>query len=339
MTHDERRLQVLRAIVEDFVSTNDPVGSKALVDRHSLGVSAATIRNDMAVLEDEGYITQPHTSAGRVPTDKGYRLFVDRLTQIKPMTAAERKAIQSFLDGAVDLDDVLGRTVRLLAQLTHQVAVVQYPTMARSGIRHVEVFRLSTSRIMLVVITDTGRIEQRVIPLHVEVSDEQVADLRSKLNAAIGGLQLTDASTKVAALARGVPDELRPLTASVASVLLETLVEQPDGRIVVGGTANLTRDLLDFPMSLRPILEALEEQVVILRLIGEVDPSTVTVRIGEENEHAGLAAAAVVSAGYGDGTQQLGGLGVLGPKRMDYPSNISAVRAVARYVGRLVSGG
>jgi heat-inducible transcriptional repressor len=339
MTHDERRLQVLRAIVEDFVSTNDPVGSKALVDRHSLGVSAATIRNDMAVLEDEGYITQPHTSAGRVPTDKGYRLFVDRLTQIKPMTAAERKAIQSFLDGAVDLDDVLGRTVRLLAQLTRQVAVVQYPTLAHSGIRHVEVFPLSTSRIMLVVITDSGRIEQRVIALNVEVTEEQVADLRSNLNTAIGGLRLTDASSKVADLARSVPTEIRPLAASVASVLLETLVEQPDTRIVVGGTANLTRDLHDFPMSLRPILEALEEQVVILRLIGEVDPSTVMVRIGEENEHAGLAAAAVVSAGYGDGTQQLGGLGVLGSKRMDYPSNISAVRAVARYVGRLVSGG
>ncbi len=103
MTHDERRLQVLRAIVEDFVSTNDPVGSKALVDRHSLGVSAATIRNDMAVLEDEGYITQPHTSAGRVPTDKGYRLFVDRLTQIKPMTAAERKAVHVYLRDRTDV--------------------------------------------------------------------------------------------------------------------------------------------------------------------------------------------------------------------------------------------
>ncbi len=110
MAHDERRLEVLRAIVQDYVSTNDPVGSKALAERHDLGVSPATIRNDMAVLEEQGYITQPHTSAGRVPTDKGYRLFVDRLSAVKPLSVAERRAIERFLDGAVDLHDVLSRT-------------------------------------------------------------------------------------------------------------------------------------------------------------------------------------------------------------------------------------
>src|SRR5215217_2446980 len=115
---DDRRLAVLRAIVEDYVATEEPVGSRALVERHGLGVSPATVRNDMAALEDEGYITQPHTSAGRVPTDKGYRLFVDRLSSVKPLTPAERKAIETFLRGAIDLDDVVHRTVRLLAQLT-----------------------------------------------------------------------------------------------------------------------------------------------------------------------------------------------------------------------------
>src|SRR5881392_126190 len=107
---DDRKLDVLRAIIEDYVSTNEPVGSKTLVERHQLGVSPATVRNDMATLEDEGYITQPHTSAGRVPTDKGYRLFVDRLSSVKPLTPAEQRAIHSFLDGSVDLDDVVDRT-------------------------------------------------------------------------------------------------------------------------------------------------------------------------------------------------------------------------------------
>src|SRR5437763_773437 len=141
---DDRKLDVLRAIVEDYVSTNEPVGSKSLVDRHQLGVSPATIRNDMAALEDEGYITQPHTSAGRVPTDKGYRLFVDRLSTVKPLSSAERRAIQSFLEGAVDLDDVVRRSVRLLAQLTRQVAVVQYPSLSRASVRHIEVVHLAS---------------------------------------------------------------------------------------------------------------------------------------------------------------------------------------------------
>ena len=126
MAHDERRLEVLRAIVQDYVSSNDPVGSKALAERHDLGVSPATIRNDMAVLEEQGYIAQPHTSAGRVPTDKGYRLSstgCPRSSRCRGRAAGDR----AFLDGAVDLDDVLSRSVRLLAQLTRQVAVVQYP--------------------------------------------------------------------------------------------------------------------------------------------------------------------------------------------------------------------
>ena len=126
---DERKLAVLRAIVEDYVSTTEPVGSKSLVDRHGLDVSPATIRNDMAVLEEQGFIAQPHTSAGRIPTDKGYRLFVDRLSSIKPMSAAERRAIETFLAGAYSLDEIVARTVRLLAQLTRQVAVVQYPSL------------------------------------------------------------------------------------------------------------------------------------------------------------------------------------------------------------------
>ncbi len=162
---EERRLAVLRAIVEDYVTTEEPVGSKALVERHGLGVSPATVRNDMAALEDEGYITQPHTSAGRVPTDKGYRLFVDRLTTVKPMSAAEKRAIATILDGAVDLDDVVNRSVRLLAQLTRQVAVVQYPTLSRSTVRHVEVVALAPNRLLVVLILSTGRVEQRLVEL------------------------------------------------------------------------------------------------------------------------------------------------------------------------------
>src|SRR6059058_2341380 len=169
---DERRLDVLRAIVEDYVLTQEPVGSKSLADRHQLGVSPATVRSDMAALEDEGYITQPHTSAGRVPTDKGYRLFVDRLSTVKPLSSAERRAIQSFLEGAVDLDDVVRRSVRLLAQITRQVAVVQYPTLSRSAVRHVEVVAMTPTRLLLVLITDKGRVEQRVVEVPPDVTND-----------------------------------------------------------------------------------------------------------------------------------------------------------------------
>jgi heat-inducible transcriptional repressor len=338
VAHDERRLQVLRAIVQDYVSTNDPVGSKVLAERYDLGVSPATIRNDMAVLEEQGYITQPHTSAGRVPTDKGYRLFVDRLSSVKPLSVAERRAIERFLDGAVDLHDVLGRTVRLLAQLTRQVAVVQYPTLSRSAVRHLEVVQLTASRLLLVLITDTGRVEQRVVETPAEVDADTVAELRTLLNSAFAGAQLADAGNRVPDLLDTAPPHLRGVVGALLATLLETLVEPSEDRLVIGGTANLARSgAHDFPGSLRPLLEALEEQVVVLRLMGEVDAGTVMVRIGEENAHEALAEASVVTVGYGAGDRALGGLGILGPTRMDYPGNMAAVRAVARYVGHLLA--
>jgi heat-inducible transcriptional repressor len=335
---DDRKLDVLRAIVEDYVATQEPVGSKALVERHQLGVSPATVRNDMAVLEEEGYIRQPHTSAGRVPTDRGYRLFVDRLSRVKPLTPAERRAIERFMIGAVDLDDVVHRTVRLLAQLTRQVAVVQYPSLARSSVRHLELVPISTTRLMLVMIADTGRVEQRLVELPVPVTADDVTDLRRLVNERLGGQKLAETPPLVQALIDEVAPGLCPAMTTLATVLLETLVERHEERIALAGTANLARGgLLDFQGSLRPILEALEEEVILLKLIGEVEPNTLQVRIGDENEIDNLRATSVVSTGYGPGATIVGGLGVLGPTRMDYPGTIATVRAVARYVGDVLA--
>jgi heat-inducible transcriptional repressor len=333
---DDRKLAVLRAIVEDFVSTNEPVGSKSLVDRHNLDVSPATIRNDMAVLEEQGYIVQPHTSAGRIPTDKGYRLFVDRLSGIKPFSAAERRAIETFLAGAYDLDDVVKRTVRLLAQLTRQVAVVQYPSLSKSAVRHIELVPLTDRRLLLVLITDTGRIEQRVVELPASFDEDSIMQLRAVLNACLDGRKLTDVASVVAELPDRVAPPERANAAAVFSVIVETLVARHEEKIAVGGASNLTA--ADFSQGLREVLEALEEQVVLMRLLGESDDqSSVTVRIGAENDVLGLRSTSVVAAGYGSGDRALAKLGIIGPTRMDYPTAMGAVRAVARYTGQILA--
>jgi heat-inducible transcriptional repressor len=338
---EDRKLAVLRAIVEDYVATQEPVGSKALVDRHQLGVSPATVRNDMAALEEEGFITQPHTSAGRIPTDKGYRLFVDRLSAVKPLTAAERRAITTLLEGAIDLDDVVQRSVRLLAQLTRQVAIVQYPTLSRSTVRHVEVVPLTADRVLLVLILSTGRVEQRVVELPQTLDDDRVAGLRTHLNRTIVGERLADASASLVAL----PDEFEPGQRGPVAVLVAALVEamsdhRSDERVAVGGTANLARFGDGFDLTIRPMLEALEEHVVLLKLLGEASSSsTVTVRIGHEGPYQELASTSVVATGYGPGEEALATLGIVGPTRMDYPGTMAAVRAVARYVSRILDEG
>lgn len=338
---DERRLAVLRAIVEDYVSTREPVGSKVLVERHSLGVSPATIRNDMAVLEEEGYIAQPHTSAGRIPTDKGYRAFVDRLATVKPLSAAERRAIATLLDDATDLDDVLTRTVRALARLTHQVAVVQYPSLSRSTVRHVEIVSLGGARLLVVLITDSGRVEQRTVEAPTAVPDDLVQQLRSRLGAAAVGRRLAEVVGRLPALPDTFRPEDRDTVRAVLAALEDSLSAEREERVVLAGTANLVRAGTDFPQSISPVLEAIEEQVVLLRLLAEMaeDAATasngVSVRIGHEIAYDGLLDASVVTSGYGSG-EVVAHLGVLGPTRMDYPTTMAAVRAVARYVSRFI---
>src|SRR5689334_15134171 len=255
---DDRRFEVLRAIVADFVSTKEPIGSKTLVERHNLGVSSATVRNDMAVLEAEGYITQPHTSSGRVPTEKGYREFVDRLDEVKPLSSSERRAILSFLESGVDLDDVLRRAVRLLAQLTRQVAIVQYPTLSTSSVRRLEVVALTPARLLLVVITDSGRIDQRIVELGDGIDDNQLGQLRELLGQALEGKPLAAASIAVSDLASHLNGQggLANAVGRAATVLVETLVEHTEERLLLGGTANLTRNTADFGGSLRSVLEA-----------------------------------------------------------------------------------
>ena len=333
--HDDRRLAVLRAIVEDYVATEEPVGSRALVERHRLGVSPATVRNDMAALEEEGFIMQPHTSAGRVPTDKGYRLFVDKLTTLKPMSSAERRAITTILDGAVDLDDVVQRSVRLLSQLTRQVAIVQYPTLSRSTVRHVEIVALTPTRLLVVLILSTGRVEQRLVEVAEELGEAELADLRSRVLRACAGSVIADAITGLREI---VPERDGATTAVVVESLVEAMSDhRSDERIAVGGTANLARYGESFDTAVRPLLEALEEHVILLKLLGEASTGgAVTVRIGAEGPYQELSSTSVVATGYGPGEEALATLGVVGPTRMDYPGSMAAVRAVARYVSRIL---
>ncbi|MFV0464400.1 MAG: heat-inducible transcriptional repressor HrcA [Nostocoides sp.] len=337
---EERRLTILRAIVQDFVETNEPVGSKALLERHRLGVSAATVRNEMAALEDEGLIAAPHTSAGRIPTDAGYRLFVDQLSEVRPLSRAERTAITEFLDGAVDLDDVIDRTVRLLASLTHHVAVVQYPSLSRSTVRHVELVAIAPSRIMMVLILNTGRVEQRIVDVDDSLdstTDEVLSRIRAAVNAATVGQRLSAVAAALAALPERFEPADRDLVRAVTSSLTEALAEEREERVVLAGTANLARNEGLLAPAVAPVLEALEQNVVLLRLLGSVGASHVAVRIGQENPYAGLRTTSMITTGYGTGKELVAGLGVLGPTRMDYPGTMAAVRAVASYLSGMLA--
>jgi heat-inducible transcriptional repressor len=296
----------------------------------------------MALLEEEGLIHAPHTSAGRVPTDAGYRVFVDRLSAVKPLNPGERRAISQFLEGAVDLDDVVDRTVRLLASLTRQVAVVQYPSLTRSTVRHIELVPLGATHLMVVLIVNTGRVEQRVVDTGRSLVDAEgdalVASIRLRINEVAAGVPFTLAATRLRHLVEDSAEGDRAVTEAVVSALTDALVEEREERVVLAGQANLARAVSDFPRTIGPILEALEEHVTLLRLLGQLgdDPELVSVRIGSENPVTGLQSTSLVSMGYGSGAERVASLGVLGPTRMDYPMTMASVRAVARYVSEIL---
>lgn len=329
---DTRKLQILGAIVEDYVSTREPVGSKSLLERHELGVSAATVRNDMSVLEEEGLITQPHTSAGRVPTDKGYRAFVDHVATVKPLSVPERRAIRTLLEDVGDVEELLGRTVRLMAQLTQQVAMVQYPARRQARIRHLELVKVAESLLLVVLITESGRVDQRTVPVTPGHAAEFYTDLRDRMNRAVSGREVTDLAGPLSDLLETVPPADRSAAAEAVEALVGLAATRAEGRIMLAGTANLARSAEDFARDVEPLLDVLEEQLVLMRLFTEMhaSPGAVEVRIGSELSDQALNQAAVVGAGYGAGSH----LAILGPSRMDYVAGISTVQAIARYVSR-----
>ncbi len=311
----ERSLEVLRAIVQDFISSNQPVGSKSLLDRHPLGVSAATIRNDMALLEEEELIAAPHTSSGRIPTEKGYRLFVDQLSDIKTLSKAERSAIESFMNSANDLDEIVDRTARSLSQLTNTLALVQYPSLGRSAVRHIELIPLSGSKLLLMLITDSGRIQQLQVDTEDAVADDLIQEVRGRLNGMLAGIQLAQVEGRLGELEEEFSPERRPFVGKIIQSLQSLVEANRQEKLVISGAANLVRRDEDFSGELSKVLEAIEEQVVLLRLIDEL--------------HASL-----VVTGYENRGTEVAKLGVLGPTRMDYSQNIASVRAVARYLSK-----
>ncbi|MDG2496764.1 MAG: heat-inducible transcriptional repressor HrcA [Aquiluna sp.] len=333
-----RSLQVLRAIVEDYISSNQPVGSKSLLDRHPLGVSAATIRNDMALLEEEELITAPHTSSGRIPTEKGYRLFVDKLGDVKPLTASERRAIETFLDGANDLDDIVERTARTLSELTNNLALVQYPTLGKSRVRHVELIQVSDFKILVMLINDSGRVQQVQTDLPDSFEVELLPELRGRLNAVLSGASLSDVGVILDRLPNDFLPERRQFVQTVMATLKSMVDENRQEKLVLSGASKLAKQDEDFGGELSSVLEAIEEQVVMMRLMHEMqaDQYSVHLRIGSELGVAGVSHATLMTAGYEATGVEAAKIGVLGPTRMNYSGNIASVRAVAKYLSNVL---
>jgi heat-inducible transcriptional repressor len=336
----ERKAKILRALVHQYVRTGEPVGSEAIATAANLGVSSATVRNDLAALEEMGYLTQPHTSAGRIPTDAGYRHYVDALPPRTRLRDPERREIVHFFSEALaDVDEILRGTTHLLSRLTSYASLALAPSREIGSIARLELVNIGSAALLLVVF-DTGLVDKRMLELPPEATEEHLDRISRGLWERYRAWTVPAARARVADESRTASEPERTILARVA-VELGSIEEAAGGggeHVFLGGAANIaTEEAFERRETLRQIFEALERETEILGLLRQASTQPVAVTIGHESPVTGMWEASVVTAPYGPaGDHALGTIGVVGPTRMDYGAAIAAVRAVAERLSAAV---
>jgi len=329
-----RQSEILRRVVEEYVATGQPIGSKHLVERAGLNVSPSTVRTELAELEASGLLTHPHTSAGRVPTAHGYRIYVDGLLgRLDPRPAAfplDLTGVRSEVESA------LRATTEMLSQLTRQLALVSAPPLETTTVRHVEVLPLQPQIVVVVVITSTGGVTKRVVTFTEPVDPGLARWAAEYLNESVAGLQLGTRMLRQRFEDPGLSLAERAFLQLLRPAFTEALGED---RLYVGGAASLLDELRGGELgAYRRLLATLEQRAALLELLGRaLEPGRAFVRVGEELAHPGLEDVALVGAPYGPHHRPLGAVSLLGPVRMDYDKAIRSVRAAAHELSRFVA--
>jgi heat-inducible transcriptional repressor len=330
----DRKQAVLGLVVRQYIATATPVGSKTIVEQYGLGISSATIRNEMAYLEGQDYLTHPHTSAGRVPTEKGYRYFVERLMGEAELPLAEQRTIRhQFHQARLDLEQWMRLAAAVLARTAHSTSLVAAPTVAQCRFKHLEMIAAHGSRLLLVLIVRGGMVKQQMLTLTRPIAQEELNQVASRLNDLFTGLS----ADQIAALFY----RLMPLEEQIANLVIEMLEEAEacsSGEIYHDGLMNIFKQPESSEIeNVRQIIRILEEQSLLEVILAEVlNSSGVQVIIGGEGRWDELSECSVVLAPYGEAGRAVGALGVLGPMRMRYGRAISTVRYVADLLSDLI---
>lgn len=329
---DERKASILRAVVEEYIQTAQPVGSSHIASAPGVQVSSATVRNEMAALETEGFLAQPHTSAGRIPTEKGYRYFVDALTQ-PSLDRTATQQVRAFFDQAHgEIEQMLADTTRLLTGLTDYAAVVIGPAHEGAAVRSIQLVSLAPTVVLFVAVLGNGAVEKRTIELAVPVSDAVLAVATNVLSDGAIGRTLGAVADVPAAPDSAVEGVLGAVRAAVA-----TPAGDPD-HVFVNGTSRMAASF-EAVETVRSVLTILEQQLVVVSLLRDVVDRGLNVAIGSETGMQPLADCALVVAPYTVDGEQVGTVGVLGPTRMNYPQALAAVAVVGQRLGNRLSEG
>lgn len=334
-TLSERQRELLQHVVEEYVSTGQPVGSKTLVERAALSVSSSTVRGELAELERSGLLTHPHTSAGRVPTEHGYRIYVDELLSRPEVRPAAFPL--AFGVARTEVDEALRATSEMLSQVTRLLALVSAPRLEAATVRHVEVLLLQSDVVMVVVILSTGGVTKLTFTFDEPVDAGLVTWAGDYLNDQLVGIRPGSRALRRVFEAPALGDRERLFLQAIRGVFAQPVGEER--QLYVGGTAGLLEELRDEEIgAYRSLMEALEKRVALLDVLAEqLDPRRTFARVGEELEQPSLREFALVGSTYGLANQTLGAVSLVGPLRMDYEKALRSVRAAAHELSRFVS--
>ena len=331
---DDRKAAILEAVVTEYIGTAQPVGSQHVAQAAGVQVSSATVRSEMVALEHEGYLVQPHTSAGRIPTDKGYRFFVDHLTEPGVLGPAQRQKVSRFFDHVHgEIEEMLERTSGLLSDLTSYAAVVVGPTHESTAIRSVQLVGLGPRLALLVVVLADGTVEKRSLELTHDVSDEVLSAASAQLQAATQGSLLSDPG-QPARTGDPVLDRVLETAGGALGALSGTAEAD---QVFVGGPSRLA-GAFDAVETVRSVLGILEQQMVVVSLLRDVLDRGLSVAIGVEHGYEPLASCALVVAPVSVDGFDAGAVGLLGPTRMNYPQALAAAHVVGERLGERIGG-
>ena len=334
----ERKKQILRAVVVNYISTAEPVGSRTVARSHKMGLSSATIRNEMADLEEMGYLFQPHTSAGRVPSQKGYRYYVDYLMDAQDLTEDEEEALSSSLstEKMREIEQIIINSARVLSTATSQTSLIMGPQFRKSAFRQMRILPLDEERGLVVLITDTGFIKNKVIDLKQKLSQAELSQVVSYLNQKLCGLTIDQVTTSlINELKRDLFRRLEIL--EQAFILLEeSLKEERQIRVFLGGTTNILNqpEFKDVD-KIRRMLNLFEQESLLFKILEKSSSEEgIEIRIGGENEFSDIKECTLITGTYKIRDKNIGTLGVLGPIRMDYPKVISVIERLVDHLNQ-----
>lgn len=338
MSLNDRKIKILQAIINDYIATAEPVGSRTIAKKYDLGISSATIRNEMSDLEDMGFIIQPHASAGRIPSDLGYRLYVDQLMQYRELGQNEQLFLQSRISQNIHrIDSLMEETAKALSMLTNYTTIISEPVVKKTKLKQVRLMPLDDSSLMLVIATEENYIKNHILKMKQAPTDEEIFQLSTAINHLLKGHSLEEIDESMTEMLKRELGHAAGLVDPLVNAIATTVHSAENVNVHLSGTKNI----LAFPefsdvQKAKTLFQTLEEKEVLVTLLGDHLGSDMQILIGTENSIEQMRDCSIITATYKVGDNTKGSIGILGPTRMDYSQVVSVLNGMVKNIEKVL---